>query len=246
MANIILYQFPKTQVSDSASPPCIKVHRVLGYKKIPYDIKNIGSPLELKRLNPGIGKLPVMSYNDERVVDSSFIISFLEKKHPEIPVIPTNAQERALHHLWEDWADESLYWFAVYFRWCVDKNFALVAKNSFSNLPFPFKYIVPKVARKKISSQVFAQGLGRLPLDKIFSNLDEHLEMINTTISTQDFLTGKKLYHGDIALFAVLQPMSSFLLPELEERIQKYPKIISWLKRVNIETLGQHGVSYPV
>ncbi len=119
MNNTVLHQY-------EISPFCAKVRRVLQLKGLDYQVHNIGalgSQLgEVKRLSPQ-GKLPVLEFGGERLADSSLIVRELERRFPAVvPLIPDDEQQRAQVHLWEDWADESLYFLEVYLRFAVKEN----------------------------------------------------------------------------------------------------------------------------
>ena len=110
MTRIILHQW-------EVSPFCRKVRKTLQYKQLDYTAQNYNGLLSLKvsRLSK-VGKLPVLEYEGEWVQDSSDIAEFLERHYAQPAMFPSDPQKRAQALLWEDWADESLYWYEVYFR----------------------------------------------------------------------------------------------------------------------------------
>ena len=99
------------------SPFCGKVRRILQLKGLAYEVVEYGGlkALAAAKLSP-VGKLPVLEYNGEKIQDSSAIARFLEACHPAPALFPADPAEAAQAHFLEDWADESLYWFEVYFR----------------------------------------------------------------------------------------------------------------------------------
>src|SRR5689334_19683074 len=110
MPAIVLHQW-------AISPFCGKVRRILEHQGLPYDVVNYNG-LRARKAS-GLrhaGKLAVLDYDGERGQDSSDIAACLEAKHPERPIVPADPVLRAQAHFWEDWADESLYWFEVYLR----------------------------------------------------------------------------------------------------------------------------------
>src|SRR5262245_53682075 len=99
------------------SPFCGKVRRILEHKGLAYTVVNYNGLRARKASGlSSVGKLPVIDYDGERIQDSSDIAAFLEKKHPAQPLYPADPEQRAMAHVWEDWADESLFWFEVYQR----------------------------------------------------------------------------------------------------------------------------------
>src|SRR5262245_13801112 len=105
MPAIVLHQW-------SISPFCGKVRRILEHKGLAYEVIDYnGFKARKASTLSSVGKLPVLDYDGERIQDSSDIAAFLEAKHPDKPIFPTDPELRARAHFWEDWADESLYWF---------------------------------------------------------------------------------------------------------------------------------------
>jgi len=127
MPEIILHQW-------EISPYCGKVRRLLRHKGLPFQVREYNGlrVLAAGKLSPA-GKLPVLEYDSERLQDSSRIAAFIEERHPEPALIPKSGREAHLVHIFEDWADESLYWYEVYFRFmwteAADKAFAVIQQG---------------------------------------------------------------------------------------------------------------------
>ncbi|MDU6102403.1 MAG: glutathione S-transferase family protein, partial [Acinetobacter sp.] len=111
MSNIILHQW-------EISPFCQKISRVLKFKGIPFDTVNYNGILGAKvPLLSKVGKVPVIDHNGQRIQDSTRIARYLDEAFPDTPrLYPEDPNQKALAELWEDWADESLYFYEVYLR----------------------------------------------------------------------------------------------------------------------------------
>ena len=162
---IVLHQW-------AISPFCGKVRRILEHKRLPFEVVEYNGlrARKAKGLTP-VGKLPVIDYGDERVHDSSEIARFLDVKHPDPPLYPADPQERAQAHFWEDWADESLYWFEIYFRFMYadarKKAVALLSEGRPSFERALLGRVVPGMYRKKTA----AQGIGRMSAGEVHSQI---------------------------------------------------------------------------
>jgi len=225
---------------DSSSPFCTKVHRALSYKGLDYTPREVNSPGELKALNPARSKLPVLEYNGQLLLDSTTILRFLDQKHPDPPLYPADAAERAQVDLLEDWADESFYWFVVYQRWQINKNFRLLVDDVFSRLPRALRWAVPPVVRRKVLSQLKGQGTGLLNEEEMFARFKDHLAMLETLLAEAPYLTGELLTAADLALFGPVQAMRTEGLPEAREMLQATPRLSAWFERVDEDTRGPH------
>lgn len=88
----------------SASPFVRKVMAVLAIKQLPYDhvpSMPFSGDEELARVSP-LSKVPALVDGDLNIADSKVICRYLESAYPEVPVYPTDLQQRAR----ADWFEE--------------------------------------------------------------------------------------------------------------------------------------------
>ena len=98
-----LYQFELSQYSE-------KVRLILDYKELEYRTIEVTpgvGQLELFRLS-GQRQVPVLKDGDTIVADSTAIALYLERQYPDKPILPSDARERGLCLMMEEWADESI------------------------------------------------------------------------------------------------------------------------------------------
>ncbi|KZZ50954.1 hypothetical protein A3759_03330 [Thalassolituus sp. HI0120] len=223
---ITLYQF-------EMSPFCDKVRRVLKYKGLSYETKNVSLQQVqfgfLKKLTP-IGKLPVLTLNGRHISDSSTIITELENQYPEKPVLPTDKRQAALVHFFEEWADEGLYFNEVYLRFVLPSNapeYAALAAKEDNAL---FAAIGKMVAPGMIAKQAKAQGIGRKPLSDVLTDLKKHFSHLSDWLEEQDYLVGDSLTLADISVASQLACIVA--TPEGGVVAADYPRVSQWLQRV--------------
>jgi glutathione S-transferase len=223
MPAIVLHQW-------AISPFCGKVRRVLEHKGLAYEVINYNGIKARKATGlSGVGQLPVLDYDGERVQDSSDIASFLDKKHPEKPIFPADPELRAQTQLWEDWADESLYWFEVHQRFmyaeACEKAAAVLAEGR-SSLE---RALLPRALRRIHVKKLEAQGLGRMPLERVEQKLLEHVDMLEALLARRRWLVGDDRTMADIAVASQLAEImrSSHLAPQIGKR----EKLAEWLAR---------------
>lgn len=232
MSAIRLYQFAPDHGLESASSFCVKVQRALRLKGLAYEVTNV-SPPDIPKLNPEAKKLPVLEIDGRRLIDSTRILEVIDQLSPEPSLYPESPEARALDHLLEDWADESLYWFTVHQRWVVDAHFEAFAEGAFGRMPAPLKWLVPPIARRTAKVQVRKQGLGRLSNEQVLKNLDEHLAALDARVSGGGFLVDDHIRASDIAVFA---PLRSMLVPYMEapcDLIHGHGSIVAWMRRID-------------
>ena len=88
----------------NASPFVRKVMAVLAMKQLPYEhipSMPFSGDQELAKVSP-LSKVPALIDGDLNIADSKVICRYLESAYPEVPVYPTDAQERAR----ADWLEE--------------------------------------------------------------------------------------------------------------------------------------------
>ena len=245
MPEIVLYQFGPDEAVESGSPFCVKVHRALNLKGLAYRPKNVGSPAQMKRINPGVGKVPVLGWDDELVPDSSRIFRLLEERQPSPPLDPPDPKALAHNRLIEDWADEGLYWFAVYMRWQIDGNFDAFNRRFFQPaMPIPVRWFVPGIVRKGVLKMLRGQGLGRQTLPQVLDALDDRLDLLEGLLGDSAYLLGDAPLAADLAVFGPLRACAIPPMPQSRERVLARPKIVDWLKRVDEATAGEHTVAF--
>ena len=98
-----LYQFELSQYSE-------KVRLILDYKGLAYRKIEVTPGIgqwDLFRLS-GQRQVPVLKDGNTIVSDSTEIARYLDQQYPDRPLFPTDAKQRGLCLLIEEWADESI------------------------------------------------------------------------------------------------------------------------------------------
>jgi glutathione S-transferase len=201
------------------SPFCGKVRRTLAYKQLAYEVVNYNGLRARKaaRLS-GAGKLPVLDYDGQRIQDSSDIVAFLETKHADPPLLPRDPVLRAEAHVWEDWADESLYWFEVYLRFGHDdaraRSVALLADGKLERM------IIGPAVKRMYRKKLAAQGLGLLEPAQVEHRFLSHLDALELVLTKKRWLVGDACTIADIAVGSQLAEVvrTSHLASEVTKR----------------------------
>ena len=217
-----LYDFP-------ASPFCIKVRGILDYKGIAFERLDTAGKgmLELRRRG-GIGKAPALDLDGTIVCDSTDIAYELEQRHPDPPILPWDPRERALCHVLEDWADESLYWHGVYYRWR-DADGRRGAPSIFPRGLFG-QHVIPAVIARKAREQLEGQGTGRKPAEHVARDLDRSLQAASELLADRAFLLAPTPLLCDFALCGQLVYLKR--TPHGEQSLAQQPSLLSFLDRM--------------
>lgn len=226
---IVLHQF-------EISPFCDKVRRILHVKGVAYEVREVPPSrtfTEVRRVNR-IGKLPTIEDDGRRVADSTDIAYYLEGRFPEPPLLPKNPLERALVHVLEDWADESLYFYEMTMRlqWSPDSarwsRELLRADGRLGMAIAP--YLVPHL----VAQRTKAQGVGRKPRDLVLRELDRHLGALDALLADGDWLVADALTIADIAVAAQVTAIAG--ATDGRAALARHPVTAAWLHRTDAVT----------
>lgn len=218
---IVLHQW-------EVSPYCGKIRHILRLKGLAFETVNYNGlhALRARKLDPA-GKLPVLDYDGERIADSSRIAELLEQRHPAPPLYPANAQQRALALLWEDWADEALFWFEVYFRVADPDALNATAALFCAGRPSWERLLIVPALRRDYRARLRAQGLGCLPEPEVDRLFGQHLDRIEASLDGRAWLVGDSISIADIAVQAMLAEI--IRTSARRARILARPNICRWL-----------------
>jgi glutathione S-transferase len=190
MSSIVLYDW-------APSPFCMKVRAVLAHKQLAYTkVPALSRVREIYRRGR-VGKVPALDVDGEFLVDSTDIAHELERRFPTPRLLPSDPRERALCHALEDWADESLYFFGLYYHWHEPAGrrqaAAYFARSWLGRLAFR-PYLM------RIERQLYGHGVARKSAAHIAADLDRNLDAVEALLAGRDFLLGDVPYLCDLAL----------------------------------------------
>ena len=223
MPTILLHQW-------EMSPFCNKVRRCLSYKGLKYEVKDYNGLLARKAaaLSPA-GQLPVLDYDGERIQDSGRIVEFLDRKHPDKPLIPKDPQVLAKARVWDDWAGQSLYFYEIYFRMLdpvsLERGLDLICKGR----PAWERWVLRAVFKRRYPRKLAKQGLARQPRAEVERNFFRLLESLDTLLAGRQWLAGTSLSIADLSVVAQL---SEFIrTSDLAPRVLALQHLKAWLER---------------
>lgn len=225
MSNVVvLHQF-------EISPFCQKVAKALRHKGIAFDVVDYNGMASTKALLLSkVGKVPVLDIDGKRIQDSTKIARYLDEAYPDLPrLYPVDALEKAQVELWEDWSDESLYWYEVNYRandaLALDEavNLAMIGRPAYER---PFVKPSLKMALKM---QLLMQGLGRMAKADVDAEFLRHIDRIDLVLSKTGWLVGTQKTIADMSVGSQLAEVvrtSAVMRPQVLARTH----IAQWLK----------------
>jgi glutathione S-transferase len=218
------------------SPFCEKIRRVLNVKRQPYEVHNLKlaeTLTRLRKLNP-VGKVPALEHDGTVISDSTEIAHYLEEKFPEPGLVPRAPAERALAHMLEDWADESLYFYETRLRFTFAANVARTADLLLAGETGLMRRIGALAAPRTMKNMLAKQGIGRKTEAQVLDDVQRHAEAIAGWLAAREWLVGERLSLADIAVFVQLAAIRQ--TDEGEKILATQPTVLSWMERVDLAT----------
>jgi len=222
----VLHQF-------EISPFCRKVAKALHHKGIAFTTIDYNglSAARAQRLSKA-GKLPVLDIDGLRLQDSTRIVRYLDEAYPDLPPLyPQDPLEKAQAELWEDWSDELLYWFEVYFRAHDPAALDEAVRISVIGRPAFERHVVKPMLGAALKMQLLMQGLGRMDRADVEADFLRHLDRIDLVLAQTGWLVGRGKTIADIAVGSQLAEVvrtSSLMRPQVLGR----EHIARWLDRL--------------
>lgn len=217
------------------SPFCAKVRKALVAKQLAFEVRDYNGLLAIqaKRLSKA-GKLPVLDYtgadgHTQRLQDSAVIVRFLERTHPEPSLWPTEARDRHLAHLLEDWADEALFWLEAYFRLLDPVASRKSGEYLAQGRPGWERIVIQTAGKLTYKRKLNALGLARLDLSQLEAMVREHLDAVEGLLDGRAWLVGDRQSIADVAIAAQL---GEFLrTSRFADEIRGRKPLLDWLER---------------
>ena len=212
----------------------MKVRAILDYKRVQYKrVVPLGSTMVSLRRRGKTGKVPAVEIDGELIVDSTDIAYALDERFPDPPLLPAAARERGLCHALEDWADESLYFIGLYYRWFEAEGRKAIPAAFGRSLSGRILYWF---YQRRILGQVRGQGTLRKSTEHVCRDLERHLDAIERILAPRPYLLGDRPYLCDFALWGQLNYLNR--TPVGGEAIKPRQAIGSYIVRMKPATGG--------
>jgi len=214
---VVFYDWPY-------SPFCMKVRAILDYKSIDYQtVKPLAARGELRRR--GTGKVPAVEIDGTFITDSTDIAYALQERFPDPPLLPPTEHERGLSHAIEEWADESLYFLGLYYRWFELEGRRPVAGVFGNSIRGRLIY---RYYLRVILTQLRGQGTLRKSPEHVRRDLERSLNAVDDLLTPGPFALGDRPYLCDFALWGQLNYLSR--TPVAGASIKKRPAIARFIE----------------
>ena len=222
---VTLYQFPPIPGLESISPFCLKVRWALAFGGVSFETRHVMSAAGVAETR----RLPALDVGGERIEDSTLILRHLDTMAISPKLYPVDAGERVRVDLIEDWADETLHWYAVYYRYADAANFAALVDTVFAPVPKAFRAMTAAPLQQNILRHLESVGIGLRSRSQVDDEFERHLGMIDQMLTRDPYLTGDQPNAADIAVGAQLVVLTTGITELQHQAIRAHPRIDAWL-----------------
>ena len=222
------------------SPFVEKVARALQWKGLPFRLVRPRGPGDLGRWNPTTGKMPVLDIDGRRSYDSSRILRLLDGVKSEPGLFSDDPSVARRQAFVEDWSDESLYWYAMAFRW-TSVNAEATKAQVMDALPVLWRPLAALVLPRQILAQTRAQGLARLPLDVLTEEVAHRFDELVELLGQRPYFFSDRPSAADLAIFGQMSLLRSGPTPQAAKMLDKRPSLAAFYDRVDRTTAPHIG-----
>ncbi len=232
MSKIALYIWPGMHGLVSISPFCLKPIIAAKAKGLDFE-KHV-----IMRTPAWVttGKLPAAMIDDKPVLDSTNILKALDSLPSDKPSLyPTDAALHAEVILLEDWADESLIWYLLAYRWKNPNNYKAFSELAFGKAGLVARILIPRMIRKKVLQKLKAQGLDDLSERELDTRFRELCYALNQKLAGRSYFVGSHLTAADIAIYAPLKQIAHTKLAPAYSIMSEFTHLMNFMNRMDAE-----------
>jgi glutathione S-transferase len=226
---------PEIPGKESLSPFCLKAHRALKLAGLPYERACGDRPDAWKAHNP-IGQVPVLLVGGAAICDSTAILRWTVAAAPNAFDAGLDARGRAESWLWEELADSSLNGYLVAARWADERNWPGVRQKYFGKAPWFVRTLIAPRLRAGVIEKLVSRDVWRAGPEACWRRFASTLDDLEARAPGTGFWLGQAPGVADVAMFAQLGSLRTELTPWQNREIEKRPRLVDWLDRVDAAT----------
>lgn len=216
-----------------------KLQAYLRFKELSVDQRYIAW-IKLSRIalrNTGVVEVPLLVLPDGTWLrDTTSIIEYLERRHTDSSVLPTDAYQRFFCRLIEDYADEWMWRPALHYRWSYAVDRTMNARrfvNEFFPTPPGLRWAGRRyLASRQYKTYVAGDGVSKDTRAHVEATYLDTLDRLQAVFDERPFLFGERPSIADYGFFASMY--RHFGIDPTPARIMRdrSPAVYEWLARL--------------
>jgi len=215
-----------------------KLEGYLRYKEIPYRLV-AWTPATVRRVRreTGAAQIPAVELPDGRfMTDTTPMIDWLEARHPEPAVVPSDPLQGFVSRLVEDYAEEWLWRPAMHYRWSHRGDALLLSRRivdeMMGGVPLPGFVKRPLIRRRQYRGWVKGDGVTPGTRPHVEGCYLKALNQLEAILSRRPFLLGEVPTLADFGFFASMFRHFSQDPTPAEIMRRRAPGVFAWQARL--------------
>lgn len=235
LAAITLFGFGPGFGLPEVSPFCTKAEVQLKMAGLPYR-KEIGKPEQSPK-----GQLPFIEDDGERIADSHFIRTHIERKYGVDLDEGLDAVGRAQAWAVERMLENHFNWASGYARWIIPANFEIGPARFFDHAPEEIRAKLREDVRGRVANRLFEVGMMRHSAEDIVDLGDRSLLALSALLGDKPYLMGERPSSVDATMFGMLAGiLTPFFDSPLRRRAESYPNLVAYTARLMRQYYPDH------
>ncbi len=218
----------------SPSPFCLKLETWLHLAGIPFEARDDFNPMTAPK-----GKVPWVTMPDGRALsDSSHIIEQLTREYDVRLDDHLDADARARALLVQRTIEDHLYFCILHDRWVRDAGFAILRGAYFGHMPWPLRWLLPLVARRKVIRANRMQGTSLHSDAEVWAAGVADIDALAAALGDAPYFGGDTPASIDASAFGCFANLAWGPFPgPLHDATLAHPNLVAWLERVYARTV---------
>ena len=213
----------------SPSPFCLKLETWLRIAGIPYQPAYLDRPPRSKS-----GKIPYLLRADgDTLADSGAIIAHLARERGIDPARGRTAADLARSHAVLRLVEESLYFVALWERWCMPASWPVARAAYFGTVPAVVRGVFAGLVRRRIRAALHGQGMLRRDPASIAAHGAADVAALSALLGDQPFFDGAEPGIADAAAYGLLANALAFpVATPLQAAVLAHPNLVAFCRRI--------------
>ena len=225
--------------TQSVNPFTTKVELGLALKGLAYQRVSSDDPDDLKRWSPVTQRLPVIEIDGRRTADSAAILSQIEERFPEPPLLAADPKTARAQEQLAQWSDTSFLWY--WDRWRAAR-FPRPGDEQPASDPSLLAKLRDGIARA-FSEAGRVMSRAQLREAEVLNGVAARLDDLGAFLGDRPFFYADEPSLADISAYGMLRILDDGPMTGAADLIAARPDLVDYMKRMQART--RDGLAKP-
>lgn len=184
---------------------------------------------EYKQINPD-GVVPTLVHDGRVMIESLYIIQYLDEAFPEMPLSPADPFERAWMRIWMDRIEHILHRNINTVSWIKQGRYKRFEGMTEAELQAVFDSQATEEKRAVLKKRL-SEGVSQVDQDFAEDRVSEVLDLMEERLKDRPWLCGGDMSLADIAVAPFMERFEANEMPKLTDWVKR-PRLADWWQRM--------------